>query len=153
MATFYQWIVNLGNLLQSPLLLAIRLFWGILFAQAGFNKFADFHKTVGFFDAAHIPYSTISVVLAGSAELIGGICLVIGFASRLLSIPLIITMIVAYLYTEYPAVQTILTNPQNFVSKAPFLFLFASLIIFCFGPGIFSVDALIKRYRSTPSKS
>jgi uncharacterized membrane protein YphA (DoxX/SURF4 family) len=39
----------------------------------------------------------------------------------------------------------IFNDPDAFVSDAAFLFLLASVIVFIFGPGAFSVDALIKK--------
>jgi hypothetical protein len=39
----------------------------------------------------------------------------------------------------------IFNDPDAFVSDAAFLFLLASVIVFIFGPGVFSVDAILKR--------
>jgi hypothetical protein len=39
----------------------------------------------------------------------------------------------------------IFNDPDAFVSDAAFLFLLASVIVFIFGPGAFSVDAILKR--------
>jgi putative oxidoreductase len=40
-----------------------------------------------------------------------------------------------------------LQTPNDFVTQTPFNFLMVSLIIFSFGPGAFSVDAIIKRFK------
>ncbi|MDQ3198094.1 MAG: hypothetical protein M3Q46_02700 [Verrucomicrobiota bacterium] len=42
--------------------------------------------------------------------------------------------------------QAIFSDPDKFTSAAPFLFLFAVVIIFVCGPGLFSVDALLAKY-------
>ena len=89
--------------------------------------------------------------------MIGGGLLAIGFGSRLVSLPLITTLIVAYLTSEQPALQKLFTftDIDPFLTAAPFLFLFACLIVLCFGPGAFSIDHLIKRSRmhSTTAKA
>ena len=79
--------------------------------------------------------------------------MLIGFASRLITIPLIVNFCVAYLTASREVLLNILNDPDAFVSDAAFLFLFASVIIFIFGPGAFSVDALIKRLFVTSEKN
>jgi putative oxidoreductase len=55
-------------------------------------------------------------------------------------------MIVAYATTEGDALQALVTgNPDPFLAAAPFVFLFAALLILVFGPGYLSADALIFR--------
>jgi putative oxidoreductase len=71
--------------------------------------------------------------------------LLAGFASCLITIPLIINFCVAYLTTSREVLLGILSDPDAFVSDAAFLFLLASVVVFIFGPGVFSVDAMIKR--------
>jgi putative oxidoreductase len=39
----------------------------------------------------------------------------------------------------------VFSDPDAFVSDAAFLFLLASVIVFIFGPGAFSVDAILKK--------
>jgi putative oxidoreductase len=63
-----------------------------------------------------------------------------------MSLPLIFTMMVAYLTADIESVKMLFQDPNKFVSEAPFNFLMVSLIVFSFGPGAFSMDALIKRY-------
>jgi putative oxidoreductase len=71
--------------------------------------------------------------------------LLAGFASRLITIPLIVNFCVAYLTASREVLLNIFNDPDAFVSDAAFLFLLASVIVFIFGPGAFSVDALIKK--------
>jgi len=63
--------------------------------------------------------------------------------SRFTAIPLIITMIVAYLTADLDVVKNIFSAPDKFTAADPFLFLLASVIVFVFGPGRFSLDGLI----------
>ncbi len=143
----YRWIIQVGRGLQSPLLLLIRLCWGIQFFMTGLGKLMHIQKVIDFFTGIPIVYPVFNAYLVGYTEMIGGALLTIGLASRLISIPLGFTLVVAYLTTEKDALQKLytLTDIDPFLTAAPFLFLFAALIIFVFGPGLFSIDYLIER--------
>jgi len=67
----------------------------------------------------------------------------VGLASRLITIPMMIVLVTAYFTADIDAVRAIFSDPDKFLSAAEFQFLFAVVIVFVFGPGIFSVDALI----------
>lgn len=133
----------IGNALRSPLLLVIRLYWGWGFLLTGKGKLMNLERTAGFFDSLHIPLPKLNAILAGSIECLGGLLLILGLGSRLITVPLIFTMIVAYATADKEAVQALFSDPDKFTSAAPFLFLFAAVLVFVFGPGKFSVDALI----------
>lgn len=70
--------------------------------------------------------------------MIGGILMIVGFLPRLTMIPLIFTMIVAYLTAHNEELFSIFTNTEKFLSAPPFLFMFASFIILIFGAGKYS---------------
>ncbi|HEY5893633.1 MAG TPA: DoxX family protein [Chthoniobacterales bacterium] len=146
LASLIQRFNAIANWLQSPLLLVIRLFWGWQFMIAGWGKLTHLERTSGFFADLGIPLPSFNAILAGSAECFGGILLLIGLASRFVSLPLIFTMIVAYVTSERESLNAIFSDPDKFVTAAPFLFLFASLIILAFGPGAISVDKLLSRF-------
>jgi putative oxidoreductase len=145
----YRWVIQIGTTLQSPLLLAIRLCWGIEFFMTGLGKLMHIQKVIDFFTSIPIVFPAANAYLVGCTEMLGGALLTIGFASRLISIPLAFTLIVAYLTTEKDALKSLytFTDIDPFLTAAPFLFLFACIIILVFGPGVFSVDYLIERSR------
>jgi putative oxidoreductase len=58
-------------------------------------------------------------------------------------------MIVAYFTADFEAVSNMLSDPDKFVKADPFPFLLTALIIYAFGPGEFSMDALLKRRGNT----
>lgn len=130
---FYGWFVALGSNLQSIFLLYMRLTWGHQFFLNGAFK----HEG-----------------MLGGFELIGGICLILGLASRLVSIPLIITTI-TLLTTEHAeslaGFQFILA-PHVLVQQEPYPYLITALLVFIFGPGRVSLDAWIKRWVSHQPK-
>ena len=137
-------LAKVAACLRDPLLLGIRLYWGWQFFITGKGKLMNLDNTAGFFAALGIPLPKLNALIAGSTECFGGLLLLLGLASRLTSVPLIFTMIVAYLTADREVVFGILDDADAFVTAAPFLFLFASLIIFIFGPGRFSVDARLR---------
>jgi putative oxidoreductase len=134
--------------LQSPLLLAIRLYWGWSFFQTGWGKLMNLQRTTEFFSSLNLPLPRVNAILAGSTECAGGLLLLIGFATRLISLPLMFTMLVAYATADNEALRAIVSDPDKFTSAAPFLFLFASLLLFVFGPGKLSVDAWTGRVKT-----
>lgn len=142
----YRWLIAVGNALRSPVLLLIRLFWGWQFFLTGKGKLMDLSKPTQYFESLHIPLPHLNAILVGSTECFGGLLLLVGFASRLVSVPLMISLTVAYLTAETEAVRAVFSDPDKFTSAAPFLFLFAVVIIFVCGPGAFSLDALIGKY-------
>lgn len=78
----------------APLLL--RLYLVPIFWMAGIQKYENFSYIVSWFgDDLHLPLPTLMAFLATSTELVGAIMLLFGFGVRWISIPLMITMIVA----------------------------------------------------------
>jgi len=143
--TFYERLIIWSSSLQSLLLLATRLLWGALFAQAGWGKLMNVQESASSFREIGIPFPELSVYLAGGAEFFCGLLLVVGLASRLAALPLIIVMIVAYMTADREVVANIFSEPLKFIHASPFTFLFSSLIILIFGPGKFSIDYLLER--------
>lgn len=140
---FYGGLTAVGSNLQSVFLLAVRLFWGYMFFQTGLGKLRDIEPIVEYFKSLGIPYPEFNAYAAGGVECICGFCLLIGFLSRLVAIPLIGVMVVAFLTASLDALKGAYDDPQKFVKQLPFTFLLAALIIFIFGPGKASLDYLL----------
>jgi putative oxidoreductase len=141
----YHGLNRVGGWFQSLLLLLIRLYWGWQFHTTGGGKLKNLHRTAEYFQGLHIPFPTVNACLAGTTECVGGLLLLLGLASRLISIPLMFVMVIAYLTADFDKVKHIFTDPDKFVTADPFLFLLAAVIVFAFGPGVFSIDYLIRR--------
>ncbi|MBA3722192.1 MAG: DoxX family protein [Parachlamydiaceae bacterium] len=143
-------IKDTGIFLQSILLLIIRLYWGYGFAVGGYGKLLHLKDVIKFFSSLGIPLPHVNALLVGGFELVGGILLILGLFSRFATIPLMIIMIMAYLTADFSSVVDLFRgNPDSFFDKTPFLFLYASIIVFCFGPGKVSLDYWITgAYRS-----
>jgi putative oxidoreductase len=89
-------------------------------------------------------------ILAGLTKFYGGF-LCCRSLLRLVSIPLMILLSVAYLTADLDKVKMIFSDPDKFLTADEFLFLFAVVLVFVFGPGKFSIDWLIKRKVASPS--
>ncbi len=139
---WYTRYVYVLSLLQNPLLLVCRLYWGGLFVAAGFGKLTHLALTAEKFANWHVPAPYPNAIAAGTTELVGGSLLVLGAASRIVTVPLIGTMIVAYVTAHIDEV----TDLYTFVTAPPFLHLFTCVLVMLFGPGVFSIDYLISRF-------
>jgi putative oxidoreductase len=144
--TFYCWLVVCADALRSPLLLVIRLFWGWQFFLTGKGKLMNLSRTSQFFESLGIPFPHGQALLAACTECFGGLLLLLGLASRLISLPLLILLTVAYCTADLDRVRVIFSDPDKFVTADEFLFLFAVTIVFVFGPGKISIDALVAKY-------
>ncbi len=144
---YYRLLIRMSSSLQSPFLLAVRLYWGWQFMQTGWGKLSDIGKVVGFFTDLGIPAPTLNAYFVSALEFGGGILLILGLGSRLIALPLVIDMIVAYITADREALLLIFSNPDKFTAAAPYTFLVASLIVLIFGPGRFSLDALLAARR------
>lgn len=138
----YGLLIYGGTLLQSVFLLAIRCIWGWQFFEAGKGKLGDLNKVTGYFQSLDIPLPHLNAIVASTTECFGGLLLLIGLGGRLVSVPLTITMIVAYLTAGRPNIHSM----DDFIKADPFPFLFTSLVVLCFGPGKLSIDYLIQRF-------
>ena len=139
----YQRFVLTGTIWLGHLfLLAVRIVWGWQFFQAGKGKLGDISQVTGYFKTLGIPLPKLNAIVASNTECFGGLLLLLGLGSRLISLPLTITMIVAYITADREAFGSL----DKFVAAAPFPFLMASLIVLFFGPGFFSVDRIIRYF-------
>ena len=131
----YQLLIAGASSLKSPFLLIVRLYWGWQMFVSGRAHLSDVPTMVQRFQEWGVPFPTFNVYVSGLTECACGLLLLIGFASRLITIPLIVNFCVAYLTASREVLLNIFNDPDAFVSDAAFLFLLASVIVFIFGPG------------------
>jgi putative oxidoreductase len=136
---------KIAEKLCSPILLFIRLYWGWQFAQTGWGKLQNQGKVVDFFTSLNIPFPAFNAHFISGLEFFGGILLIIGLFSRPIALLLAGNMFVAYLTADRDALFSIFSNPEKFYGADPYTFLFASIMILAFGPGLFSLDALLTK--------
>src|ERR1035438_10162187 len=99
MKNIYNWLTNPPvNGPNSTLLL--RLMAGGVFFWEGLLKFVYVNQGIGRFTKLGMPFPHFTANFVGGLEIVGGLMLLFGLATRLLAVPFIIEMIVAILSTK-----------------------------------------------------
>jgi putative oxidoreductase len=148
MKTLVQLYVRLAGLisyLQSPFLLAVRLYWGWQLVQSGWGKLHHLDKITDYFTSLNIPFPAMNAHFVSGLEFVGGILLILGLGSRLIGLMLSVNMLVAYWTADREALFAVFSDPGKFYVADPYTFLFASAMVLVFGAGIFSLDALLAK--------
>lgn len=95
---FISWCDN-AKILDFLAPLALRLYLVPILWMAGSKKFANFSSTVDWFGNEEwglgLPFPYLLVFLVAMVEVLGALFLLLGFGVRLISIPLMLTMLVA----------------------------------------------------------
>jgi putative oxidoreductase len=143
LAKLHALLARIGHLVQCPLLLVIRLYWGWQFFVTGRAHLTHLDKTANYFASLNIPMPKLNAFMAGSTECVGGLLLLLGLFSRFTSVALICVMCVALWTADHEAVVSIFRDPDKILGTDPFLFLYAAVLVFAFGPGKISIDAFI----------
>src|SRR5580698_5075440 len=115
--------------LQSPFLLAVRLYWGWQFAQTGWGKLHNLAKITAYFTSLNIPFPAANAHFIAGLEFFGGLLLIVGLGTRLVGLLLAANMMVAYWKGDHDALISILSDPGKFYVADPYTFLFASLLV------------------------
>jgi putative oxidoreductase len=113
-----------------------RLAVGLLFVSTGWGKVNDIPKVTSFFEHLGIPMPGFNAVLVGYSELICGSLLVVGLLTRLATIPLAVSMIVAIATAKRDDIHGLF----DLVSTDEFTYLVVLIMIAIVGPGAVSLD-------------
>lgn len=118
-AQFNQLFLIIIRKLDGIVALSLRLYLVPVFWMAGMMKLNNFQDTVNWFGNTEwglsLPLPTIMAFLATSTEIIGSIFLFFGFMTRIICIPLCITMLVAIFTVHLENGWQAIADP-----KAPF---------------------------------
>ncbi|MBU3003048.1 HvfX family Cu-binding RiPP maturation protein [Paraglaciecola arctica] len=102
----------------APLLL--RLYLAPVMLQAGWNKYQSFDAIVDWFGNADyglgLPFPVVMAFLATATELLGGVFLLLGFATRWISIPLMVVMLVAVFSVHWPNGWAAIADASSWMS-------------------------------------
>lgn len=127
------------NINASLLLLRIAL--GLVFIMHGWAKWQNIPGTTGFF--ASLGLSVFFVYLVATAELVGGIFILIGLFTRFASAVLVINMIFAILLTKI--------GKPFFGYEFDLTLLLALLALVFSGSGKYSVEEKIRKIEPVPA--
>jgi putative oxidoreductase len=140
----YGLFLKIANSLQSPVLLLVRLDFGYQFFESGWAHLHTMPKFIEFLTSLGIPAPTLNAYFVAGLEAVGGILLMLGLGSRLISLLLAGDMIVAFIAADSDALKSIFSSdPDKFFNAAPHNLLFIALVILAFGPGKFALDTLL----------
>jgi putative oxidoreductase len=120
--------------------LLVRLFVGYFFLETGWGKIHDLQGMTQRFAEWGIPAPAFNAALSGWTE-VGGLLIVLGLFTRLISIPMFINMVVATLAVRLKKVGGL----DDFVELDEPLYALAFLWLFFSGPGRVSLDHLLDR--------
>lgn len=137
--------------LESPLLLAIRLYWGWQFATDGWGKLHHLDRVGQYFAALNLPMPHQTALFVSIIEFAGGILLAVGLGTRLVALVLFVNMTVAFWAAEKDAFLGVLSNPDKFQGADAYNYWFAALLIMILGPGIFALDTPLALRFSRPA--
>ncbi len=117
------------------------------FYEPAVKKLSNFDQIVQWFDTSlHLPMPYLNAVLATATEALGVVFLILGFKTRLISIPLMIVMVVAITMVHWKGGFSA-TNGGYEIALYYFLMLF---VLATTGPGKYSLDeTVLKKYFGT----
>jgi len=118
-----------------------RLTLGLVFVESGWGKLHDLPKVVAFFNDLGIPAPQFQAPLAAATELLCGILMLLGLATRLASLPLIGTMLVAILTAR----RSELHGLSDLFGFIEYLYIVLCLWLGAYGAGPISVDAVFAK--------
>lgn len=123
----------------APLVARVTL--GVLFMSTGYGKVHSLDKVAAFFTELGIPMPALNAVVVSYVELIGGALLLVGLASRLAAVPLIVSMAVAIVTAQAEQVNGL----ADLFGLVEWTYLALLAWVALAGPGKVSLDHLLIR--------
>jgi putative oxidoreductase len=115
-----------------------RLTIGWIFLQSGWGKLHNLPKVIEYFTELGIPAPQIQAPLAATTEFVCGALMLIGLFTRVASLPLIATMLVAILTAKKGDIQEL----SDLFATAEFLYIALLLWLGAYGAGPISLDRM-----------
>lgn len=128
--------------------LLTRLSVGVMFAVAGWGKLNHLEGVIEFFGSLGVPSPQIMAPFVAGLEFVGGLLLIIGLFTRIISVPLIVTMIVALATAK----SSEITSFTDIFGLSEFLIALALLWLGFCGAGGVSLDHLLASRFATVKK-
>ena len=154
-----EWFLNPPQSAPRSTIL-IRLMAGGVFLSEGILKFVYLNQGIGRFTKIGIPAPGPMADFVAVLEIVGGLLMISGFLTRLISVPFIIEMIVAILSTKValylgtsplplpPAPPQVGIWAVLHESRSDYAQIMSALFLLIAGPGPWSLDGWLARSRN-----
>ncbi|PKM17678.1 MAG: hypothetical protein CVV11_16310 [Gammaproteobacteria bacterium HGW-Gammaproteobacteria-15] len=124
--TFSSILSHSSTIAEPFALLLLRLLLAPVLIQAGWNKYSHFSDTVNWFGNTEwglgLPFPAVMAALAVSAEIIGGLLILLGLLTRLAAIPLMATMLVAAFTVHWPNGWLAIADASSWLADGTILY-------------------------------
>jgi len=152
------WVMNPPTNGPKSILL-LRLMAGGVFLSEGILKFVYTNQGIGLFTKLGMPFPAFTADFVACLEIVGGLLLLSGLLTRLISIPFIIEMVVAILSTKIalylgtsplplpPALPKVGMWAVLHESRSDYAQIMTAIFLLVNGPGKWSLDALLHNQR------
>lgn len=137
---YYKWVDRIENIRGIPPLI-IRLALAYGFYMPAKLKWSDIGSTIEWFTGMGLPAPAFSAYLVTFTEVTGVIFLILGLGTRIIAIPLMITMLVAIRTVHWA--NGFEAGNNGF--EIPLYYLLMLLVLFIYGAGRFSLDRIIDK--------
>jgi putative oxidoreductase len=118
-----------------------RLTLGWVFLQSGWGKLHNLPKVIQFFGSLGIPAPQIQAPMAAFFEFACGVLLLLGLATRVASLPVIVIMTVAIVTAKKGDIHEL----SDLFEVSEYLYICLALWLGAYGAGPISLDAVIAR--------
>ena len=133
---------NISQVADLPLLF-LRLILAYGFYNPAMMKLKDVNAIGGWFESMGYPLPYLNAYIAAITEGLGVILLLLGLGTRIISVPLMITMLVAIFSVHYANGF----NAGDNGYEIPLYYLLMLFTLFVMGPGRISADQIIRSIR------
>ncbi|MDQ3339023.1 MAG: DoxX family protein [Myxococcota bacterium] len=121
--------------------LVLRVVLGVTFAMTGWGKLHNLDAITRYFESLGIPSASVQAPLVAALELVGGVLVLLGLGTRVVSLLLAVVMAVAL----YTAIWPNVAGVRELLGSIEAAYLAAFLYLAAHGAGAVSVDHLAAR--------
>lgn len=111
---------------------------GSVFVESGWGKLHNLPKVIAYFESLHIPLAHLQAPVVSVIELVAGAFVLLGFMTRLSSLPLIGIMVVAISTAKLDDIESI----SSLFELSEFLYIVILTWLVIYGSQYLSIDSL-----------
>ncbi len=138
---YFNSVLNLISKIDFIIPFLTRITVGSVFFQSGWGKLNHLDKTIAYFTSLNIPSAHLLAPLTSVFELISGILILLGFATRLAAIPLVVIMAIAIRTAKWEEVSEF----TSLFQMSEFLYIVLLLSLIFYGAGKMSLDNILRK--------